>query len=117
MARTSGILQPDVNRAPYIAQGALCLLAAASVAGAVIGLGQRTDGMVMARRDAALEQAEADLLNTVSPSPQAALGPAPTLQMLLPQGSQPSFPGARPAPPLSTSPTPTAPAKPAKPRP
>src|SRR6187551_2646451 len=58
MARTSGILQPDVNRAPYIAQGALCVLAAASVLGAVIGMSQRTDGMMVPRRDAALEQAE-----------------------------------------------------------
>jgi hypothetical protein len=73
--------------------------------------------MMTARRDAALEQAEAAILNRVIPSPEATVPANAGLQMLLPQGSQPSFPGPTPAPPLSTAPPPATPAKPAKPRP
>jgi hypothetical protein len=67
-----------------------------------------------------MERAEAALLGTVSAPPQTPDQANASLQMLLPQASQPSFPGpAVPAfpPPLSTIPPPAAPAKAAAPRP
>ncbi len=93
MARTSAVLQPVVNRAPYVALVTLCFLAGASILGVVIGWGFRRSGAPTSTRSAAeLAQAEAAVLGTVNAPPALPSSGLPQIQMVLPQAGEPGLP-------------------------
>jgi hypothetical protein len=100
MARSSAILQTDTDRAPWVAQTALCVLAAACVAGGVMGLRGRGPGAAPHGNDAAMAQAEAALLNAAAT--RHAPPPAPVAPPSLP-ATLPPIPSIIPSapPPLS----------------
>jgi hypothetical protein len=90
MARTSAILQTDTDRAPSVAQVALCLLAAVCVIAAIVGFRNRPGAAGLhTRGEADLARAEADLVNAAV----TRLGPGPSAPPVAP----PMLPSARPS--------------------